>query len=161
MPVEEKINDSFSKHMDLYFGTKKDENLIVGNQNLNVTEGSSLTVYTQYHKSEIEQNKKIYGTAKGIIWSGFGVIIVGIMLAIFDKTTSAIITTVSGIISQFISGAVMAFLAHSSKSKFEYYKQLSFDEECNKYIKTIEHLDDDKRVDLLTKLVENYCKRRK
>lgn len=160
MSGEETVKVSESKDIGFSLSESKKDNLIIGKQDLNITEGSSLTVYIQYHKSEIEQNKKIYETAKGIVWAGFCVIVVGIILAIFDKTTPALITTISGIISQFISGAVMAFLTHSSKTKLEYYKQLSFDEECNKYIKTIEQLSDDKKAALLTKLIENYCNRR-
>lgn len=161
MPQEQKIIATLPDTTISLDISKSEENVIIDKQWLNVTENSGLTIYAQYHQSEIEQNKKIYNTARHVIWVGFGVIVLGIVLAMFGQTTTAILTTIAGCVSQFISGIVMAFLTHSSKSKLEYYKQLSYDEECNKYIKTIMQLSDDKKTGLLTKLIDNYCKRRK
>ena len=51
----------------------------------------------------------------------------------------------------------------STKSKKEYYKHLSLDRECDKYIMLVQEmsLSDDKKMEILNKLIGNYCKRRK
>ena len=137
------------------------ENVISSHQKLNTSDEVELTIYAQYHQSEIDQNKRIHGVARGIIWAGFGVIVFGIILSIFGLTTSAIVAAASGVITEFISGSVFVFMMKSTKSKMDYYKQLSFDEECSKYIKAFSNLSEDKKVEMLNKLIDNYCARRK
>ena len=137
------------------------KNTISATQSLNVSEDDDLTIYSQYHQSEIKQNDKIYNVARGIIWAGFGVMMLGVVICFLGKIAPAIITTISGVITELISGTIFVFLSQSTKSKMSYYKQLSFDEECKRYIKAIQNLDDDKKTEMLDKLISNYCERRK
>lgn len=134
---------------------------INGHNNLNVSNSKPYTIYAKYHESEIEQNEKICNTARWIIWAGFLVIIVGIVLSFFEKVTPALIATISGVIIEFISSTIFIFLTKSSKNKLEYYKQLSFDEECNKYLNAANTIEEKDRVPLINKLADNYCQRRK
>lgn len=119
------------------------------------------TIYSIYHTSEIEQNNKIYRTAKGIIWAGFSVIMLSVIIALFGQTTPAIITACTGIITEFISSIIFVFLSNSSKSKLTYYQQLSLDEESKRYIQVISTMKDEDKVNLMNKLIDNYCSRRK
>ncbi len=115
-----------------------------------------------YHESEIAQNERIIKTATRIIWAGFGVICFGIIMAIFEKTTTAIIIAVSGVITEFISGIIFGFISFSNKSKMAYFNQLSYNEEGEKYLQVVMTLDNKKAQEkLVDKLVTNYCERRK
>ena len=123
----------------------------------------NLKVYLDYHQSEIEQNKKIYKLARAIIWTGFGVMMLGVVACFFGLTTPAILTASAGVVTEIVSGTILAVLSQSTKSKKEYYKQLSLDRECDKYIMLVQEmsLSDDKKMEILNKLIGNYCKRRK
>lgn len=123
-------------------------NKLSSSQTLNTTENESFKIYLDYHESEIEQNKKIYKLARAIIWVGFGVMMLGVVVSFFGQLTPAILTASAGILTEFVSGTVLIFLSQSSKSKQDYYKQLSFDEEFNKYIDVIKglNLSEDNRV---------------
>ena len=137
------------------------KNNTIHEQQLNITNDDSSGIYLKYHKSEIEQNEKIYRLARVIIWLGFIVMVIGIFACFLGEITSAILTTTAGILTEGISGIVLSFLSQSSKSKQEYYKELALDEECNKYMKTIKELDEKNKVVMLEKLINNYCDRRK
>lgn len=138
------------------------ENKISPSSKLNTTEADGLGIYLEYHESEIQQNEKIYKLARAIIWTGFGVMMLGVLACFLGQTTPAILTASAGVITELISGTILAFLSQTSKSKQNYYKQLSFDQECNKYIKVIQSLnvDDDKKAEMLGELIKNYCQRR-
>lgn len=123
--------------------------------------GNELTIASAYHLSEINQNEDIIKTAKRIIWAGFGLIAFGVIFTLFGKAEVTLITSISGLITEIISGVVFAFVTQSSKSKLQYFNQLSLDEEGNKLIQVIETLDKDAKEKLLEKLVESYCERRK
>ena len=136
-------------------------NKISSPPNLNVSDTDGLMLYSQYHANEIEQNKKIYDVARRVVWAGFGVMLLGIVLSFFSLVTPAIITTAAGIITEVISGVIFAFLLQSNKNKMDFYKQLAFDEECKRYIRVVQSLNDEQQKELLSKLIDNYCKRRK
>ena len=138
-------------------------NKIQSQQKLNITPTDSLKIYLEYHESEIKQNEKIYELARKIIWTGFVVMMIGVIACFFGVTTASILTASAGALTEIISGTILVFLTRSSKSKRDYYRQLSFDEECNKYIRVIQNMDisDDKKIEQIDKLIENYCKRRK
>lgn len=83
-------------------------------------------------------------------------------MAIFEKTTTAIIIAVSGMITEFISGIIFGFISFSNKSKMAYFNQLSYNEEGEKYLQVVMTLDNKKAQEkLVDKLVTNYCERRK
>ena len=138
-------------------------NKIQSQQKLNITPTDSLKIYLEYHESEIKQNEKIYELTRKIIWTGFVVMMIGVIACFFGVTTASILTASAGALTEIISGTILVFLTRSSKSKRDYYRQLSFDEECNKYIRVIQNMDisDDKKIEQIDKLIENYCKRRK
>lgn len=123
---------------------------------------SSSELYILYHESEIKHNETAYRTFIWLVWAGFLVIILGIVGCFLDKITPGIIISVSGILTEFISGCVIIYLDKSTKSKQEYYKQLSFDEEHAKILEAISQIkSEDQKIAILTKLVDNYCSRRK
>lgn len=139
-------------------------NKLKSQKNLNVAPiDNSMKIYLKYHESEIEQNKKIYKLARTIIWTGFVVMMIGVIACFLGFTTTSILAASVGALTEIVSGTILVFLTKSSKSKSDYYKQLSFDEECNKYIKAIQdtNVSDDKKIEYIGKLIENYCKRRK
>lgn len=127
---------------------------------INVIE-KDYSLISKYHESEIEQNKKIVKTARYIIWAGFVVICIGIMLALSGQTESAKVTAASGVLTEFISAIIFAFVSISSKSKLEYFKQLSISEEGEKLIEMIRTLENKKAQEkLIDKMISNYCDRR-
>ena len=140
------------------------ETTISSPSTLNATStDDNLKVYLDYHESEIEQNKKIYKLARAIIWTGFGVMMLGVVTCFFGLTTPAILTASAGVVTEIVSGTILTVLSQSTKSKKEYYKQLSLDRECDKYITLVQDMNigDDKKMEILNKLIGNYCKRRK
>ena len=162
--VEEKMNIAVGTESP-FSVVNNSETTISSSSKLNTTniDDDNLKVYLNYHQSEIEQNQKIYKLARAIIWTGFGVMMLGVVASFFGITTSAILTTSAGVVTEIISGTILAVLSQSTKSKKEYYKQLSLDRECDKYIRLIQDmsLSDDKKMEILNKLIENYSKRRK
>ena len=130
-------------------------------ENLNVVDPTIASKVTYiYHMSEIQQNSTIVQTAKWIIWAGFGVICLGIIFALFGKIDVAVLTAISGIMTEIISGVVFAFVSQSSKSKLQYFAQLSMVEEGDKLLAVIETLDKEAKENQVEKMVENYCQRR-
>lgn len=138
------------------------DNTFQNDQQLNLVEKKSFTLTNAYHVSEIKQNDEIMKTAKRIIWAGFIVIAFGAIIAIIGKTEAAIITTVAGVITEFISGVIFAFVTMSNKSKLEYFKQLSITEEGEQHMQIIMSMDNKKAQEkMIDKMVSNYCERRK
>ena len=130
-------------------------------ENLNVVDPTTASKVTHiYHISEIQQNSSIVQTAKWIIWAGFGVICLGVIFALFGKINAAVLTAVSGIITEIISGVVFAFVSQSGKSKLQYFAQLSMVEEGDKLLAIIETLDKEAKEKQVEKMVDNYCQRR-
>ena len=142
--------------------TKNDDNTRIHNDTgLNVST-SSTQLYLKYHISEIEHNDKVYTTFIWLVWAGFLVIVVGIIACFTNHITSGVLISASGLLTEFISGIVIVILDKIAKSKLEYYKQLSFDEERKNLLEVIQNLNsEDQKTSLLKELVENYCNRRK
>lgn len=138
---------------------------ISSQQKLNTTsnEYDNPNLYINYHQSEIEQNEKMHKLARIIILIGFLVTIIGIILCFLGLLIPSIITTSVGIITEAISCTIMILIDQSDKRKKEYYKQLSFDREFDIYINIVRNisLDNDKKAEILNKLIDNYCQRRK
>ena len=130
-------------------------------ENINVVDPTVASRVTYiYHMSEIQQNSTIIATAKRTIWAGFGVIGLGILFALLGKIDVALLTAISGLITEAISGVVFAFVSQSSKSKLQYFTQLSMVEEGDKILAVIQTLDDDAKEKQVEKIVDNYCQRR-
>jgi hypothetical protein len=112
--------------------------------------------------SEIKQNETIINTAKRIIWAGFTILAVGIAFAYFGKTDIAMVSAVAGIVTEFVSAIIFAFVSLSNKNKIKYFEQLSISEEGEKHMKIILAMDNKKAQEkLIDKMVTNYCERRK
>lgn len=147
---------------ELSVSSDKIDNLIHNKPKLNASFNSDFTVSDFYHMSEIRQNEKINNTVRRIIWAGFCMLVIGICFVYFGKIDVAIIATVSGLLTEIISGVVMSFLTKSNKSKLKYFEQLSFNEECDKYLKEIRLLKNEKEKNKkIQDLINNYCDRRK
>lgn len=147
---------------ELVLSTQTELNLYKDREVLKVSNQSNpLTITNAYHLSEIEQNNTITHTAKRIIWGGFIIICVGIIFALFGKVDVSIITTISGIVTEIISAIVFTFVTLSNKSKLQYFKQLSMDDERDQYLKIIASMDKEGKEKLLGQLINSYCEIRK
>jgi len=98
---------------------------------MKLSHSDNYTLRTQYHTSEIEQNQKIVTTAIRIIWVGFIVIVAGIFFAIMGKSDIALLTCISGVITEFISGCVFWLVGKTTKNKLNYYMQLTMSQETS------------------------------
>ena len=141
--MEESKDNILNIYSELNGVSDKNIHTIANQQILNVEENSTRTLTSVYHLSEIKQNQMIIDTAKKIIWAGFGIISIGI-------------------VTEFISAIIFAFVTMSNKSKLQYFEQLSVSEEGEKHMQMILTLDNKKAQEkLIDKMVTNYCERRK
>ena len=160
--MEESKDNILNIYSELNGVSDKNIHTIANQQILNVEENATRTLTSAYHLSEIKQNQMIIDTAKKIIWARFGIISIGIVFAFVGKTDIAIITAISGIVTEFISAIIFAFVTMSNKSKLQYFEQLSVSEEGEKHMQMILTLDNKKAQEkLIDKMVTNYCERRK
>lgn len=125
---------------------------------LSLVHSSGQSLSAKYHDSEIDNNNKIIKAAVRMLWAGIVVIAFGIIFAIYEKTSSAQLTCISGVIMEFISGAVFGVVGVSTRSKQKYYTQLAKAEERERLLQEINSCQNQKtREKLLEKLVDNYC----
>ena len=152
-----------NKHDSIEVVQGIDISALQSEKTLNLAENSmTLDLTSAYHMSEITQNETIIKTARGIIWCGFVVMCIGILLVFFGKISEAIITSASGLIADFISAIIFAFVTKSNESKLKYFEQLSNTAECDKLMQMISKLENKKAQEkLLDKMVTSYCERRK
>lgn len=115
---------------------------------------------SNYHNNEINQNKKITNTAIVVIILGTLAIIVSIFIAIFTSFNVGLLTTIAGILIDFISATIFWMVTKSSDNKLKYFNSISSEEERNKIISLIETIKDEKsKIKLIEKMVDSYCKR--
>ena len=115
---------------------------------------------SNYHNNEISQNNKIINTAIGIIIIGTLTVVSSIFIAIFNSFNVGLLTTIAGILVDFISGTIFWMVTKSNDSKLKYFNSISSEEERNKIISLIETTKDEKaKIKLIEKLVDSYCKR--
>lgn len=159
----EQTNENMSLiNSGLVISSEANLNTFQTQQNLNITENATLTLSNAYHLSEIKQNETIINTAKKIIWAGFSILAIGIMLVFFGRTDMAMISVGAGIVTEFVSAIIFAFVSLSNKNKIKYFEQLSISEEGEKHMKVILAMDNKKAQEkLIDKMVTNYCERRK
>ena len=150
---------------DICINKSVSETTISPQSTLNVLNNGDVEdkLFLDYHKNEISQNERIFKLVKNIIYIGVGIIFVGIILSFFGLTTISIVSTVAGVIVEHIFCKILTLLSETNKNKLEYYKQLSFDRECDKYLKIIRNIngDENQKMKILNDLIENYCQRRK
>ena len=119
-----------NENLVLEFSSNSNTSLQQNDSEINaILNSDAYKLSTAYHLSEIKQNDKIIATATKVIWVGVVLLGIGVLMAYCGKTTSAIVTVVSGLITEFISSAIFAFVTLSNKSKLQYFKQLSIAEE--------------------------------
>lgn len=122
---------------------------------------NSPNVFAHYHESEIDLHTKI---AKNCLWMGWAsIIILGITIIVNLYVQSAALTVsaaVSGFIDLF-SSISLALYTKSAQSKQTYYTDMSFNEEQGRLIELLEALEPEDRKEFITKLIDNYCDRRK
>lgn len=146
----------------------KEINFTTKNENHSFEEEKTLNVINQqhalivkYHTSEITQNKNIVRTAVIIIWCGFAIICMGIIVALIGKIDVAIMISSSGVLLDFISSIILAFTSMSSKSKMMYFEQLALSQEGEQYIQMVYDIKDENiKGKLIEKLIDNYGKRK-
>lgn len=126
-----------------------------------ISRNNKYSLKSRYHNSEINQNEGAYKVVKGILIGGFVIIVVGVFLSFLGKLETGILSSIAGILTEAVSGTVMVFFHMTGKSKQEYFKQLSLDEERQSYILIIESagLSENNKMELLNKLVDSYCQR--
>lgn len=161
--MTEQIKESVAEgNTQLSISTETLQNTYNNLQTLQVSDDAQVRLTEVYHMSEIQQNETIINMAKKIVWFGFGVIAIGIIFSFMGKVESALITGISGVVIEFISAIVFAFVTMSNKSKLQYFEQLSMSAESDKLMKVILTLDNKKaKENMIDKMVTNYCERRK
>ena len=138
-----------------------DSSLITTSQESSIKHNSFNTqIISNYHTNEISQNNKIINTAIGIIITGTLTIVSSIFIATFKNFNAGLLTAISGILVDFISGTIFWMVTKSNDSKMKYFNSISSEEERNKIISLIESTKDEKTKNKLTeKLVDSYCKK--
>lgn len=161
--MAEQIKESVSGEISqLSVSTETSKNTYKSLQTLQVSDTTQVKLTEVYHLSEIQQNETIINMVKKIVWFGFIVIAIGIVFSFMGKIESTLITGISGVVIEFISAIVFAFVTMSNKSKLQYFEQLSMSAESDKLMKVILTLDNKRaKESMVDKMVTNYCERRK
>lgn len=125
-----------------------------------ISQPQSDNIYIRYHKSEIEHNRTAYRIFCILLIGSFLIIVTGIVACFIHQITTGGLVTISGVVSEFISSVALVFLERSDKNKLAYYKELSMDEELKRIMNEVDQLAGDDKMQILTKIVDNYCSRR-
>lgn len=119
------------------------------------------TLKSDYHKSTIEQNKKIIDVSVKVVYIGIFIIFIGVFAAFLGKTSTAIVTCTSGVITEAISNIAFWLVGKEMEEKLKYFSSLALDEERDIYIGMVERMENAETKDkMIEKLVDNYCARR-
>lgn len=125
-------------------------------------ESRNLNVYSRYHDSEINQNKKILDSAIKITWSGFFILLACIIFALLDKIDAARLSGISGVLLEAISGTIYVLVDKSSKSKYQYFEKLSEDETEKNIFHMVEMVEDESyKCKLIEMMVCSWCDKKK
>lgn len=123
-------------------------------------ERNNTSIYSRYHSSEIDQSEKILKNAIRMTWVGFAILAICVVMVFKGAVGEAVITGVSGLVLEVISGTIYVLVDKSSKSKYQYFKKLSEDEVDRKIIGMVEKCENGPhKEELLKALVSNWCER--
>lgn len=112
----------------------------------------------QYYSQTREQANKSFVLSFVTSVIGYLIIIIGIILILFEKTTPAYITTITGIIGEFIS-TVFFYLYNKTIIKMsEYHKKLILTQNISLSLKITEDLPDDLKNQIKKELVLQLVK---
>lgn len=138
-----------------------DNRLITASPESSIKHNSQSTqLINNYHYDEINQNNKIINTAIGVIIIGTLTIVASIFIATFKNFNAGLLTTIAGILIDFISSSIFYMVTKSNDNKLKYFNSISAEEERNKIILLIETAKDEKvKNKLIEKIVNSYCKR--
>ncbi|MCI8980556.1 MAG: hypothetical protein HFE52_07825 [Clostridia bacterium] len=121
----------------------------------------SPNIYANYHESEIGLHTKITSHCLWMAWASMALLGTTIIVNIFVQSTALTVAAiVSGCIDLFSSISLTIF-TKSAHAKQTYYTDMSFNQEQEKLIKLIENLEGNKKEELIDKLIDSYCDRRK
>ncbi len=139
-----------------------DSSLILASQESSIKHNSLNTkLISNYHINEINQNNKIINTAIGIIIIGTLTIVSSIFIATFKNFNAGLLTSISGVLVDSISGTIFWMVTKSNDNKMKYFNSISSEEERNKIISLIEDIKDEKSKNkLIEKLVDSYCNKK-
>ncbi len=127
----------------------------------NILEKSSnATLPGNYHTDELKIHNRINNTAIGIIILSFAVIVFSfIYMSITKDIKVGAITTIAGVISEFISGIMFWYVTKSSDDKWKYFKILNTNEEEERLLQEIGRSQNIKfKEKMLEKLIDTHCK---
>lgn len=124
-----------------------------------LVKGTKGTLQGNYHEDELKIHNRINNTAIGIIISGFVIIVIAFIYMIITKEIEVgVITTIAGMMSEFISGIMFWYVTKSSDDKWKYFKILNESEEEERLLHEIENSQNIKfREKMLEKLVDTHC----
>lgn len=124
-----------------------------------LVKSSKGTLQGSYHEDELKIHNRINNTAIGIIISGFAIIVFAFIYMIITKDIKVgIITTIAGVISEFISGIMFWYVTKSSDDKWKYFKILNENEEEETLLHEIDKSQNEEfREKMLQKLVDTHC----
>lgn len=145
--------------MDSISAASKETNMSIASPNPSLKQSNQHSMSARYHDSEIQNNTKIVNTAIGLVIAGMIVLVGGIALAIFEKTTSGIVSSVAGILVNFISAYIFKLISISNESKQKYYNQLARGEEMERILLAIDTCKTEKSKEkMIEKIVDSFCK---
>ena len=124
---------------------------------------ASGTLPGKYHQDELTMHSRINNTAIGIIIAGFATIIIAFVYMVKTGNTNiGIITTIAGVVSEFISSLLFRYVTKASDDKWKYFATLGEDEEEKRLLRVINSSPNPKfQEKMIEKLVNTYCENRK
>ena len=115
------------------------------------------TLTTEYHKSEIEQNKMIMLNAVIMIWVGIAILFIGLILTI--KTDIGWISLLPGVFVDLFSGTMIHLVNKSSEHKQKYFEKLTTVEHEERIIELINRTGNEEfKEQMIGKIVDRHCK---
>ena len=141
---------------DLIIHESKKNHVVPDKSDINVNP-KDYTLTTEYHKSEIEQNKMIMLNAVVMIWVGIGILLRGLILAIFADASW--VSLLPGAFVDLFSGTMIYLVNKSSENKQKYFENLTIvehEERIIELINTSENVEFKEK--MINKIVDRHCR---
>lgn len=136
--------------------SKKDTQVIQENSDININQ-NDYTLTTQYHQSEIEQNKMIMLNAVIMIWVGILILFIGLILTV--KTDIGWLSLLPGAFVDLFSGTMIYLVNKSSEHKQKYFEKLTTVEHEERIIELINQIESKEfKEAMIAKIVDRHCK---
>ena len=117
------------------------------------------TLNGQYHTGELKIHNRINNTAIGIIIAGF-LLIAGAFIYMICTGNDEIgkISTIAGVVTEFVSGVLFWFVTKTSEDKWKYFNALSDAEKEERIMQLVNSQSSDEfKQEMIRKIVNTYC----